>query len=250
MNVYDSARMADVLAPLGYGRPKRRTTPTWSSSTPATSARRRRRRCSPSSAVCARRATSGASNGRRHDHRRRRLRRPGRGRGDPAPRAGRRHRARAADLSPPAGDGGARDARPRAKDGNGRRGAGVLDTDFPVESKFDHLPAPSADRRSPPSSRSRKAATSSAPSASCPIRAAPNSRAPWRRSSQEARRAGRAGAREITLLGQNVNAYHGEAPDRWSEWGLGRLIRHWPTASMACCASATPPRIRATWTTT
>jgi tRNA-2-methylthio-N6-dimethylallyladenosine synthase len=31
------------------------------------------------------------------------------------------------------------------------------------------------------------------------------------------------GAREITLLGQNVNAYHGTAPDG-SEWGLGRLI--------------------------
>jgi tRNA-2-methylthio-N6-dimethylallyladenosine synthase len=32
------------------------------------------------------------------------------------------------------------------------------------------------------------------------------------------------GAREITLLGQNVNAYHGEAPDG-STWGLARLIR-------------------------
>ena len=32
------------------------------------------------------------------------------------------------------------------------------------------------------------------------------------------------GAREITLLGQNVNAYHGAAPDR-GEWGLGELIR-------------------------
>ena len=37
------------------------------------------------------------------------------------------------------------------------------------------------------------------------------------------------GAREITLLGQNVNAYHGAAPRRSAaadEWGLGRLIRH------------------------
>jgi tRNA-2-methylthio-N6-dimethylallyladenosine synthase len=32
------------------------------------------------------------------------------------------------------------------------------------------------------------------------------------------------GAREITLLGQNVNAYHGEAVDG-STWGLARLIR-------------------------
>jgi tRNA-2-methylthio-N6-dimethylallyladenosine synthase len=31
------------------------------------------------------------------------------------------------------------------------------------------------------------------------------------------------GAREITLLGQNVNAYHGAGPDG-AEWGLARLI--------------------------
>ncbi|HEY9550331.1 MAG TPA: MiaB/RimO family radical SAM methylthiotransferase, partial [Kiloniellaceae bacterium] len=45
----------------------------------------------------------------------------------------------------------------------------------------------------------------------------------------EARRLAAAGVREITLLGQNVNAYHGEAPDggptKSKTWGLGRLIR-------------------------
>src|SRR5690606_16412539 len=41
----------------------------------------------------------------------------------------------------------------------------------------------------------------------------------------EARRLVGDGTREITLLGQNVNAYHGEAPDG-GEWGLGRLIRY------------------------
>jgi tRNA-2-methylthio-N6-dimethylallyladenosine synthase len=40
----------------------------------------------------------------------------------------------------------------------------------------------------------------------------------------EARRFMRSGAREITLLGQNVNAYHGEGPDG-REWRLGELIR-------------------------
>ena len=40
----------------------------------------------------------------------------------------------------------------------------------------------------------------------------------------EARRLVRGGAREITLLGQNVNAYHGEGPDG-REWRLGELIR-------------------------
>jgi tRNA-2-methylthio-N6-dimethylallyladenosine synthase len=40
----------------------------------------------------------------------------------------------------------------------------------------------------------------------------------------EARRLVAQGAREITLLGQNVNAWHGEAPDG-GVWGLGRLLR-------------------------
>jgi tRNA-2-methylthio-N6-dimethylallyladenosine synthase len=40
----------------------------------------------------------------------------------------------------------------------------------------------------------------------------------------EARRLVAQGAREIALLGQNVNAYHGEAPGGGS-WGLGRLLR-------------------------
>jgi tRNA-2-methylthio-N6-dimethylallyladenosine synthase len=40
----------------------------------------------------------------------------------------------------------------------------------------------------------------------------------------EARRYAAAGVREITLLGQNVNCYHGDGPDG-RPWSLGRLIR-------------------------
>ncbi len=40
----------------------------------------------------------------------------------------------------------------------------------------------------------------------------------------EARRLAAQGAREVTLLGQNVNAWHGEGPDGRA-WGLGRLLR-------------------------
>jgi len=40
----------------------------------------------------------------------------------------------------------------------------------------------------------------------------------------EARRLVAQGTREISLLGQNVNAWHGDAPDG-STWGLGRLLR-------------------------
>jgi tRNA-2-methylthio-N6-dimethylallyladenosine synthase len=39
----------------------------------------------------------------------------------------------------------------------------------------------------------------------------------------EARRLVASGTAELTLLGQNVNAYHGAADG--GEWGLGRLIR-------------------------
>ena len=39
----------------------------------------------------------------------------------------------------------------------------------------------------------------------------------------EATRLAEAGVREVTLLGQNVNAYHGEGPDG-SDWSLGKLL--------------------------
>jgi len=41
----------------------------------------------------------------------------------------------------------------------------------------------------------------------------------------EARALVASGAREITLLGQNVNGYHGASPDGAGSWTLGRLIR-------------------------
>ena len=50
MNVYDSERMADALAPSGYVPAETAETATSSSSTPAMSVRRRPRRSIPSSA--------------------------------------------------------------------------------------------------------------------------------------------------------------------------------------------------------
>jgi tRNA-2-methylthio-N6-dimethylallyladenosine synthase len=41
----------------------------------------------------------------------------------------------------------------------------------------------------------------------------------------EAQRLADAGVRELTLIGQNVNAYHGRAPDG-TTWTLGRLLEH------------------------
>ena len=76
-------------------------------------------------------AAQGAAR-RQYADRRGGLRRPGRGRRDPPPRAVRRSGVRPADLSPPARADRARTA---------GDGAGIIDTSFPEEPKFDHLPA-------------------------------------------------------------------------------------------------------------
>jgi tRNA-2-methylthio-N6-dimethylallyladenosine synthase len=105
-----------------------------------------------------------------------------------------------------------------------REGGGVLDTSFPTEAKFDHLP---------------EARTASGVTAFlsvqegcdkfCTFCVVPYTRGaefsrPAARVIAEAEQLVAAGVRELTLLGQNVNAYHGAAPDG-GEWRLGDLLR-------------------------
>ncbi len=105
------------------------------------------------------------------------------------------------------------------------RGTGaVLDTDFPAEPKFDSLPDGSA---SP--GVSAFLSIQEGCDKFCTFCVVPYTRgAEYSRAVtaivSEAERLVRAGAREITLLGQNVNAFHGEGPDG-KVWGLGRLLR-------------------------
>ncbi len=99
----------------------------------------------------------------------------------------------------------------------------VLDTDFPAEPKFDHLPAPRAD--GPTAFLSVQEGCDKF----CTFCVVPYTRgAEYSRPAADVLREARilvgGGAREITLLGQNVNAFHGEGPDG-STWTLGRLIR-------------------------
>ena len=61
-------------------------------------------------------------------------------------------------------------------------------------------------------------------------------------------RLARGGAREITLLGQNVNAYHGEGPDG-RDWSLAQAAQSAWRASTSSSGSATRRAIRATWMT-
>ena len=113
----------------------------------------------------------------------------------------------------------------RARHGGDRRKT-ILETDFPPESKFDHLPESAA-----PQGVSAFLSVQEGCDKFCTFCVVPYTRGsefsrPAASVIAEARGLAAAGAREITLLGQNVNAYHGAAPGAaGAEWGLGRLIR-------------------------
>ena len=105
---------------------------------------------------------------------------------------------------------------------------GVLDTSFPAEPKFDYLPESQAVR-----GVSAFLTVQEGCDKFCTFCVVPYTRgAEYSRPAgdiiAEARRLIAAGGREITLLGQNVNAYHGAAPANAmnrGEWNLGQLIR-------------------------
>ena len=110
-----------------------------------------------------------------------------------------------------------------------RKSGEALAADFAVEEKFDALP---------------KARSVNGPSAFltiqegcdkfCTFCVVPYTRGgeysrPVDQIAAEARELAARGVREVTLLGQNVNAYHGEPPagrEEDGDWGLGQLARH------------------------
>ncbi len=110
-------------------------------------------------------------------------------------------------------------------DGNRPGGLqGVVETDFPVESKFDHLPEESQ-AQGPAAFLSVQEGCDKF----CTFCVVPYTRGtefsrPVEAIVEEARRMVAAGTREITLLGQNVNAYHGEGADG-RVWSLAALVR-------------------------
>jgi tRNA-2-methylthio-N6-dimethylallyladenosine synthase len=108
-------------------------------------------------------------------------------------------------------------------------GEQVLDTSFPAEPKFDYLP----ESATPPGVTAFLTVQEGCDKF-CTFCVVPYTRgAEYSRPAgdiiAEAHRLVAGGAREITLLGQNVNAYHGacppDGPAGGGEWGLGELIR-------------------------
>jgi tRNA-2-methylthio-N6-dimethylallyladenosine synthase len=108
-----------------------------------------------------------------------------------------------------------------------RAAGAVLATDFPAEQKFDFLPDEAAPQT--PGGLTAFLTIQEGCDKFCSFCVVPYTRGaeasrPAAAVLAEARRLVAGGAREITLLGQNVNAWHGAAPEGGT-WGLGRLIR-------------------------
>lgn len=110
------------------------------------------------------------------------------------------------------------------KEGKTGKGVGVIDTDFPLESKFDALPNTEISRAA------SYLTIQEGCDKFCTYCVVPYTRGaefsrPGKEIIEEARHLAKMGTKEITLLGQNVNAYHGAPLMGSTDWNLARLIR-------------------------
>ena len=108
-----------------------------------------------------------------------------------------------------------------------RSGEKVVETDYAIEDKFDHLPNPQ-----PAVTRARGVTAFLTVQEGCdkfctfcvvPYTRGSEVSRPVVRIVAEAEQLAASGVRELTLLGQNVNAWHGLGEDG-REWGLGELL--------------------------
>jgi len=104
------------------------------------------------------------------------------------------------------------------------RGDRIVATDFPAEPKFDHLSVATAARGVTAFLTVQEGCDKFCNFCVVPYTRGAEYSRPVVQVVAEASNAARSGVREITLLGQNVNAYHGEGPDG-RDWGLGDLVR-------------------------
>ena len=99
----------------------------------------------------------------------------------------------------------------------------AIDTEFPEEVKFDRLPGEHAPRGPAAFLSVQEGCDKFCAFCVVPYTRGAEFSRPVDGVMAEARRLVATGTRELTLLGQNVNAYHGEAADG-SSWSLARLI--------------------------
>ncbi|MFK4820519.1 tRNA (N6-isopentenyl adenosine(37)-C2)-methylthiotransferase MiaB [Ochrobactrum quorumnocens] len=108
-----------------------------------------------------------------------------------------------------------------------RNGEKIVETEYAIEDKFEHLPAPKREE-----TRKRGVSAFLTVQEGCD-KFCTFCVVPYTRGSEvsrsvaqivaEAERLADSGVRELTLLGQNVNAWHGVGDDG-REWGLGELL--------------------------
>lgn len=106
------------------------------------------------------------------------------------------------------------------------RGAGVLNVDFPESPKFDALPEINKVEGAAAFLSIQEGCDKFCHFCVVPYTRGSEYSRPVKDILADAKRLIELGVKEVTLLGQNVNAYHGESPESASkEWGLGRLIQ-------------------------
>lgn len=103
-------------------------------------------------------------------------------------------------------------------------GERLIDVDFPDDDKFKHLPARAKQNQAPAAFLTVQEGCDKF----CTFCVVPYTRGseysrPASEIVEEAERLASSGVRELTLLGQNVNAYHGEGDDG-TDWSLARIL--------------------------
>ena len=104
------------------------------------------------------------------------------------------------------------------------RGEAAVDTDMPAESKFGALPARTKQARPTAFLTIMEGCDKFCTYCVVPYTRGAEVSRPVARIIDDVKQLADNGVREFTLIGQNVNAYHGEGPDG-GVWPLGRLLQ-------------------------